>query len=165
MSSHLVWIVGWYLQLLILYVILFDMFVNSDIYNMPSRRKWTSTIRDQESDRLTPVSIILSTSFLSLISSWNIIFNISQFPHLLSFLTKLDSWSPQHKLSGTWLFSGINQSAMLLPHNFNSLFNCFPEHCYLLQPKEFADISLRDIEQLAGSSFPLCMGHLFEKVK
>uniref|UniRef100_A0A1D1Y442 Putative DNA primase large subunit n=1 Tax=Anthurium amnicola TaxID=1678845 RepID=A0A1D1Y442_9ARAE len=33
------------------------------------------------------------------------------------------------------------------------------------QPKEFAEISLKDIDQLANSSFPLCMRHLFEKLR
>ncbi|EHA8588229.1 putative DNA primase large subunit [Cocos nucifera] len=33
------------------------------------------------------------------------------------------------------------------------------------QPKEFAEISLKDIDQLASSSFPLCMRHLFEKLR
>ncbi|XP_020253481.1 probable DNA primase large subunit isoform X1 [Asparagus officinalis] len=33
------------------------------------------------------------------------------------------------------------------------------------QPKEYADISLKDIEQLASSSFPLCMRHLFDKLR
>lgn len=35
----------------------------------------------------------------------------------------------------------------------------------ILQPREFAEISLKDIDQVAKSSFPLCMRHLFEKVK
>ena len=40
------------------------------------------------------------------------------------------------------------------------------EFCILvLQPREFADISLKDIDQVAKSSFPLCMRHLFDKVK
>lgn len=33
-----------------------------------------------------------------------------------------------------------------------------------LQPKDFGEISLRDIDQIARSSFPLCMRYLFEKV-
>lgn len=33
-----------------------------------------------------------------------------------------------------------------------------------MQPKDFAEISLKDIDQIARSSFPLCMRHLFEKV-
>ncbi|KAK1304444.1 putative DNA primase large subunit [Acorus calamus] len=32
------------------------------------------------------------------------------------------------------------------------------------QAKEFGEVSLKDIDQLANSSFPLCMHHLFEKV-
>ena len=35
----------------------------------------------------------------------------------------------------------------------------------ILQAREFAEISLKDIDQVAKSSFPLCMHHLFEKVK
>ena len=34
-----------------------------------------------------------------------------------------------------------------------------------MQPREFAEISLKDIDQVAKSSFPLCMRHLFEKVR
>lgn len=34
-----------------------------------------------------------------------------------------------------------------------------------LQPKEFAEVSIKDIDQVAKSSFPLCMRHLFEKVR
>ncbi|XP_057949616.1 probable DNA primase large subunit [Malania oleifera] len=33
------------------------------------------------------------------------------------------------------------------------------------QPKEFAEISIKDIDQVANSSFPLCMHHLFEKLR
>ncbi|MED6157635.1 hypothetical protein PIB30_025070 [Stylosanthes scabra] len=33
------------------------------------------------------------------------------------------------------------------------------------QPKEYGEISLKDIDQLAKSSFPLCMRHLFEKLR
>jgi hypothetical protein len=33
------------------------------------------------------------------------------------------------------------------------------------QPKEFAEVSIKDIDQVAKSSFPLCMRHLFEKVR
>ena len=40
------------------------------------------------------------------------------------------------------------------------------EFCMLvLQPREFTDIFLKDIDQVAKSSFPLCMRHLFDKVK
>lgn len=33
------------------------------------------------------------------------------------------------------------------------------------QPKEFTEISIKDIDQVAKSSFPPCMQHLFEKLK
>ncbi|KAL6573174.1 hypothetical protein OROMI_012790 [Orobanche minor] len=33
------------------------------------------------------------------------------------------------------------------------------------QPKDYADISLKDIDQVAKNSFPLCMRHLFEKLR
>ncbi|XP_050205296.1 probable DNA primase large subunit [Mercurialis annua] len=33
------------------------------------------------------------------------------------------------------------------------------------QPKEFAEISIKDIDVTAKSSFPLCMRHLFEKLR
>lgn len=34
-----------------------------------------------------------------------------------------------------------------------------------MQPREFAEISLKDIDQVAKSSFPLCMRHLFDKIR
>ncbi|GMH02268.1 hypothetical protein Nepgr_004107 [Nepenthes gracilis] len=67
-----------------------------------TNRKWTSTIREQEKDRLTPIVEALSTSYL-----------------------------------------GPDCS----------------------QPKEYAEISLKDIDQVAKRSFPLCMHHLFEKLR
>ncbi|CAL5418713.1 unnamed protein product [Camellia sinensis] len=67
-----------------------------------TNRKWTSTIREREKDRLTPVVEALSTSYLG------------------------------------------------------------PDYS---QPREFAEISLKDIDQVAKSSFPLCMHHLFEKLR
>ncbi|XP_057984849.1 probable DNA primase large subunit isoform X2 [Hevea brasiliensis] len=33
------------------------------------------------------------------------------------------------------------------------------------QPKEFADLSIKDIDLVAKSSFPLCKSHLFEKLR
>ncbi|XP_047968030.1 probable DNA primase large subunit [Salvia hispanica] len=67
-----------------------------------TNRKWTSMIREQEKDRLTPIVEALSTSYLG------------------------------------------------------------PDYS---QPKDFGEISLRDIDQIARSSFPLCMRYLFEKLK
>ncbi|XP_019704573.1 probable DNA primase large subunit [Elaeis guineensis] len=67
-----------------------------------TNRKWTSTIREQEKERLTPIVEALSNSYLG------------------------------------------------------------PDYS---QPKEFAEISLKDIDQLASNSFPLCMRHLFEKLR
>ncbi|XP_052206204.1 probable DNA primase large subunit isoform X2 [Diospyros lotus] len=67
-----------------------------------TNRKWTSTIREREKDRLTPIVETLATSYLG------------------------------------------------------------PDYS---QPREFAEISLKDIEQVARSSFPLCMRHLFEKLR
>ncbi|XP_057776999.1 probable DNA primase large subunit [Salvia miltiorrhiza] len=67
-----------------------------------TNRKWTSMIREQEKDRLTPIVEALSTSYLG------------------------------------------------------------PDYS---QPKDFAEISLKDIDQIARSSFPLCMRHLFEKLR
>ncbi|KAL0364343.1 UNVERIFIED_CONTAM: putative DNA primase large subunit [Sesamum angustifolium] len=67
-----------------------------------TNRKWTSMIREQEKDRLTPIVEALSTSYLG------------------------------------------------------------PDYS---QPRECADISLKDIDQVAKSSFPLCMRHLFEKLR
>ncbi|KAK1365644.1 DNA primase large subunit [Heracleum sosnowskyi] len=67
-----------------------------------TNRKWTSMIREKESDRLTPIVEALATSYLG------------------------------------------------------------PDYS---QPKEFAEISLKDIDQVAKSSFPLCMRHLFEKLR
>ncbi|KAK8363038.1 hypothetical protein V6Z12_A03G137000 [Gossypium hirsutum] len=67
-----------------------------------TNRKWTSTIREQEKDRLTPIVEALCTSYLG------------------------------------------------------------PDYS---QPQEFGEISIKDIDQVAKTSFPLCMRHLFEKVK
>ncbi|XP_073277438.1 probable DNA primase large subunit [Primulina huaijiensis] len=67
-----------------------------------TNRKWTSMIREQEKDRLTPIIEALSTSYLG------------------------------------------------------------PDYS---QPKEFAEITLKDIDQVAKSSFPLCMSHLFVKLR
>lgn len=67
-----------------------------------TNRKWTSTIREQEQDRLTPIVETLCTSYLG------------------------------------------------------------PDYS---QPKEFAEVSIKDIDQVAKSSFPLCMRHLFEKLR
>ncbi|XP_058103144.1 probable DNA primase large subunit isoform X2 [Magnolia sinica] len=67
-----------------------------------TNRKWTSTIREQERDRLTPIVEALSTMYLG------------------------------------------------------------PDYS---QPKEFAEISIKDIDIVANSSFPLCMRHLFEKLR
>ncbi|OVA09575.1 DNA primase large subunit [Macleaya cordata] len=65
-----------------------------------TNRKWTSTIREQEKDRLTPIVEALSTSYVG------------------------------------------------------------PDYS---QP--IADISIKDIDKVASSSFPLCMRHLFEKLR
>lgn len=67
-----------------------------------TNRKWTSTIREQEKDRLTPIVEALCTSYLG------------------------------------------------------------PDYS---QPREFAEISIKDIDQIAKTSFPLCMRHLFEKLR
>ncbi|KAK3035876.1 hypothetical protein RJ639_033013 [Escallonia herrerae] len=67
-----------------------------------TNRKWTSIIREQEKDRLTPIVEALSTGYLG------------------------------------------------------------PDYS---QPKEYAEISLKDINQVAKTSFPLCMRHLFEKLR
>ncbi|KAK8960153.1 putative DNA primase large subunit [Platanthera guangdongensis] len=67
-----------------------------------TNRKWTSTIKEQEKDRLTPIVEALGSSYLG------------------------------------------------------------PDYS---QPTEFTDISLKDIDQLANSSFPLCMRHLFNKLR
>ncbi|XP_062149819.1 probable DNA primase large subunit [Alnus glutinosa] len=67
-----------------------------------TNRKWTSSIREQEKDRLTPIVEALCTSYLG------------------------------------------------------------PDYS---EPREFAEISIRDIDQIAMSSFPLCMRHLFDKLK
>ncbi|XP_051116611.1 probable DNA primase large subunit [Andrographis paniculata] len=67
-----------------------------------TNRKWTSMIREQEKDRLTPIVEALSTSYFG------------------------------------------------------------PDYS---QPKDSTTVSLKDIDQLAKSSFPLCMRHLFEKLR
>ncbi|KAJ0094227.1 hypothetical protein Patl1_16969 [Pistacia atlantica] len=80
---------------------------NANIYKLSSvvaftYRKWTSTIREQEKDRLTPIVEALCISYLG------------------------------------------------------------PDYS---QPKEFGEISINDLDQLAESSFPLCMRHLFVKLR
>ncbi|XP_065873295.1 probable DNA primase large subunit [Euphorbia lathyris] len=67
-----------------------------------TNRKWTSTIREQEKDRLTPIVEALCSSYLG------------------------------------------------------------PDFS---EPKEFAEISIKDIDVVAKSSFPLCMRQLFEKLR
>ncbi|KAM1741865.1 hypothetical protein ACFX13_012024 [Malus domestica] len=67
-----------------------------------TNRKWTTTIAEQEKDRLTPIVEALSSSYLG------------------------------------------------------------PDYS---EPKEFGQISLKDIDDAAKSSFPLCMRHLFEKLR
>lgn len=67
-----------------------------------TNRKWTSTIREQEKDRLASIVEALCTSYLG------------------------------------------------------------PDYS---QPKEFSEVSIKDIDQVAKSSFPLCMRHLFEKLR
>ncbi|KAG8639957.1 probable DNA primase large subunit [Manihot esculenta] len=67
-----------------------------------TNRKWTSMIREQEKDRLTPIVESLCSSYLG------------------------------------------------------------PDYS---QPNEFAEISVKDIDLVAKSSFPLCMRHLFEKLR
>lgn len=65
-------------------------------------RKWTTTIREKEKDRLTPIVEGLCTSYVG------------------------------------------------------------PDYS---QPRESGEISIKDIDQVANSSFPLCMRHLFEKLR
>ncbi|KAG2702771.1 hypothetical protein I3843_06G098700 [Carya illinoinensis] len=67
-----------------------------------TNRKWISTIREQESDRLAPIVEALCTSYLG------------------------------------------------------------PDYS---EPRELGDISIKEIDQIAQSSFPLCMRHLFEKLR
>lgn len=67
-----------------------------------TNRKWTSTIKEQEKDRLTPIVEALSSSYLG------------------------------------------------------------PDYS---QPRESSEISAQDIEKLANTSFPLCMRHLFVKLR
>ncbi|KAI4336560.1 hypothetical protein L6164_015073 [Bauhinia variegata] len=67
-----------------------------------TNRKWTSTTREQEKDRLTPIVEALCSSYLG------------------------------------------------------------PDYS---QPREYAEISLKDIDQVARRSFPLCMRHLYEKLR
>ncbi|KAM7261102.1 hypothetical protein ACFE04_026577 [Oxalis oulophora] len=67
-----------------------------------TNRKWTSTIKEQEKDRLAPIVEALCSSYLG------------------------------------------------------------PDYS---QPSENGEISLKDIDKVAKSSFPLCMRHLFDKLK
>ncbi|CAG7903843.1 unnamed protein product [Brassica rapa] len=67
-----------------------------------TNRKWMTTIREREKDRLTPIVEALSTTYVG------------------------------------------------------------PDYS---QSNDYADISLKDIDQVSKSSFPLCMRHLFEKLR
>ncbi|XP_061363770.1 probable DNA primase large subunit [Gastrolobium bilobum] len=67
-----------------------------------TNRKWTSSIREEEKHRLTPIVEALCSSYLG------------------------------------------------------------PDYS---QPREYAELSLKDIDQVAKSSFPLCMRHLFDKLR
>ncbi|CAI0381293.1 unnamed protein product [Linum tenue] len=67
-----------------------------------TNRKWMSTIREQEKDRLTPIVEALSTSYVG----------------------------PDYSVG-----------------------------------REFGEVSLKDIDNVAKSSFPLCMRHLFDKLR
>ncbi|KAI4384225.1 hypothetical protein MLD38_002408 [Melastoma candidum] len=67
-----------------------------------TNRKWTSSVRDQEKDRLTPIVEALSTSYVG------------------------------------------------------------PDYS---QARESTEVSLKDIDHAANSSFPLCMRHLYAKLK
>ncbi|KAI4343411.1 hypothetical protein L6164_010761 [Bauhinia variegata] len=71
-----------------------------------TNRKWTSTIREQEKDRLTPLSLAIVEALYS------------------SYL------GPDYS-----------------------------------QPREYAEISLKDIDLVAKRSFPLCMRHFLEKLR
>ncbi|KAI0524604.1 hypothetical protein KFK09_003981 [Dendrobium nobile] len=76
--------------------------LKGNAYVAMNQVKWTSTIREQEKDRLTPIVEALGSSYLG------------------------------------------------------------PDYS---QPMEFTDISLKDIDQLANTSFPLCMRHLFNRLR
>ncbi|CAI0627365.1 unnamed protein product [Linum tenue] len=67
-----------------------------------TNRKWMSTIREQEKDRLTPIVEALSTSYVG----------------------------PDYSVG-----------------------------------REFGEVSLKDIDNVAKNSFPLCMRHLFDKLR
>lgn len=67
-----------------------------------TNRKWTSTIREQEKDRLAPIVEALCTSYLG------------------------------------------------------------PDYS---KPGEFGELTIKDLDQVARSSFPLCMRHLYDKLK
>lgn len=124
-------------------------------------RKWTSTIREQESDRLAPVSND-SWSFFKFV----FIFFGSLGLTLLLWIV-LDCRSSHLKLSRPWLFSGIIYISTVdqFEISLSSFIRIYVNLFNFMQSSEFAELSIKDIDQVARTSFPLCMRHLFEKVR
>lgn len=48
---------------------------------------------------------------------------------------------------------------------FTKLLNLLVYNQYFIQPNDTTEISPKDIDQLARTSFPLCMRHMLEKVR
>jgi hypothetical protein len=128
-------------------------------------RKWTATIKEQEKDRLTPVSTRVPLLHLS--------FRTFLYPMMPNFIMT-DCWSIKQCVFWTWLLSGMlcHLSPMQLFLIFLRFNYVFPSavaswiaSLVFTQPKDAVDISLKDIDQLAKSSFPLCMRHMLDKVR
>lgn len=81
----------------------------------------------------------------------------------MTFLLYSDCWGPIHKLFRSWLQPGNwnDEWSIYICVNFKIGWLTYEVS---LQPKDYANISLQDIDKVARSSFPLCMRHLFEKV-
>ena len=75
-----------------------------------------------------------------------------------------DSRSLIYKLLGSRLFSGKDGPLKLVILLYIHRYGIIEAVNFPQQSTEYAEISLMDIDQVAKSSFPLCMRHLFEKV-
>ena len=127
-------------------------------------RKWTATIKEQEKDRLTPVSTRVPLPQLS----FRTFFISSVMPNFIM----TDCRSIKQCVFWTWLLSGMLSHlcsyAWLswdLTMFSSSAVASWIGWLVFTQPKDAVDISLKDIDQLAKSSFPLCMRHMLDKVR
>ncbi|KAF7836806.1 putative DNA primase large subunit [Senna tora] len=92
-----------------------------------TNRKWTSTIREQEKDRLTPIVEALCSSYLG------------------------PDFSQMQIVEG---LASLSQNYFMDDQGGKHF-----------EPRGHGEISVKDIDQVAKSSFPLCMRNLLEKLR